>query len=192
MVKILIAGAGGAPSEGVINSLLLSKKKEEIIWMGSEPSDLVLSNAKRKYYVPYANTPIYKENLLKILKKEQPDLIHFQNDLEVYHASLLREEIHKTGCKTFMPEHDVIDICVNKWKSYQAFKKSDIKVPTNILINNEEDLIASIKKADPTKPCLFEVFSDINSEAYPKTYFGEEMYNQKPYIPEEIMKKVLS
>ena len=59
-------------------------------------------------------------------------------------------------------------------------------------INNEEDLIASIKKADPTKPCLFEVFSDINSEAYPKTYFGEEMYNQKPYIPEEIMKKVLS
>ena len=48
MVKILIAGAGGAPSEGVINSLLLSKKKEEIIGMGSEPSDLVLSNAKRK------------------------------------------------------------------------------------------------------------------------------------------------
>lgn len=59
-------------------------------------------------------------------------------------------------------------------------------------INNEEELITSIKKADPKKPCLFEVFSDINSEAYPKTYFGEEMYNQKPYIPEEIMKKVLS
>ncbi len=146
MVKILIAGAGGAPSEGVINSLLLSKKKEEIIGMGSEPSDLVLSNAKRKYYVPYANTSIYKENLIKILNKEQPDLIHFQNDLEVFHASLLRDEIHKTGCKTFMPEHNVIDICVNKWKSYQAFRNGGIKVPTNILINNEEDLKEAFSK----------------------------------------------
>ena len=34
MSKILIGGAGGAPSEGVINSLLLSKKQEEIIGMG--------------------------------------------------------------------------------------------------------------------------------------------------------------
>ena len=42
MTKILIGGAGGAPSEGVINSLLLSEKKEEILGMGSVPSDLVL------------------------------------------------------------------------------------------------------------------------------------------------------
>jgi hypothetical protein len=47
MTKILIAGAGGAPSEGVINSLLKSKKKETIIGMGSEPTDLVLSNANQ-------------------------------------------------------------------------------------------------------------------------------------------------
>lgn len=49
MAKILIGGAGGAPFEGVINSLLLSKRHEEIIGMGSVPSDLVLSHAKRKY-----------------------------------------------------------------------------------------------------------------------------------------------
>ncbi|MGN0017447.1 MAG: carboxylate--amine ligase [Candidatus Gastranaerophilaceae bacterium] len=146
MTKILIAGAGGAPSEGVINSLLQSKKAEEIIGMGSEPSDLVLSNAKRKYYVPYANTQEYKDALLKILNKEKPDLIHFQNDLEVFHASLLRDEIHKTGCKTFMPEHSVIDTCVNKWKSYLAFKSAGVKVPVNMLINNEEDLKEAFSK----------------------------------------------
>ena len=81
MKKILIAGAGGAPSEGVINSLLLSAEKEEIIGMGSVPSDLALSHALRKYVVPYANDPSYKEELLKILNTEKPDLIHFQNDL---------------------------------------------------------------------------------------------------------------
>jgi hypothetical protein len=52
MSKILIAGAGGAPSEGVINSLLRGRKKETVIGMGSEPSDLVLSQAVMKFFVP--------------------------------------------------------------------------------------------------------------------------------------------
>ena len=59
MKKILIAGAGGAPSEGVIKSLLKSKKSEEIIGMGSEATDLVLSSAQKKYAIPYANSSEY-------------------------------------------------------------------------------------------------------------------------------------
>ena len=51
MKKILIASACGAPSEGVIISLLKSKKAETIIGMGSEPTDLVLSKAIIKYLV---------------------------------------------------------------------------------------------------------------------------------------------
>lgn len=140
MTKILIAGAGGAPSEGVINSLLKSKKHETIIGMGSEPTDLILSHAERKYHVPYANTSGYKDTLLKILRAEKPDLIHFQNDLEIYHASLLRDDIHAQGVKTFMPPHEVIDTCVHKYKTYLKFKQAGIRVPVNMMIHNEQDL----------------------------------------------------
>jgi hypothetical protein len=140
MKKILIAGAGGAPSEGVINSLLKSKKNEIIIGMGSEPTDLVLSNALEKYYVPYADSSEYKDSLLNLLETIKPDLVHFQNDLEIYHASLLRDDIHKLGIKTFMPDHDVIDTCVHKYKTYLKCVEAGIKVPRNIMINNEEDL----------------------------------------------------
>jgi predicted ATP-grasp superfamily ATP-dependent carboligase len=142
MKKILIAGAGGAPSEGVINSLLRCNE-EEIIGMGSEPTDLVLSAARRKYYVPYANNIHYKDALLSILEKEKPDLVHFQNDLEIYHSSLIRDYIHNTGAKTFMPEHDVIDTCVHKYKTYLKLKQAGIKVPENKLIENEADLKAA-------------------------------------------------
>jgi Carbamoylphosphate synthase large subunit (split gene in MJ) len=145
-MKILIAGAGGAPSEGVINSLLESKKGEEIIGMGSEPTDLALSSAQKKYYVPYANTPGYKDALLKILNLEKPDLVHFQNDLEIFHASLIRDEIHKTGTKTFMPSHEVIDTCVHKWKSYVRFNEAGITVPENMMINCETDLKEAFTK----------------------------------------------
>lgn len=140
MSKILISGAGGAPSEGVINSLLRGHKSDTVIGMGSEPTDLVLSAASKKLYVPYANKPDYKERLLHILKTEKPDLVHFQNDLEIFNASLIRDDIIATGTKIFMPDHEVIDTCVHKYKSYLAFRDAGVIVPENILINSEEDL----------------------------------------------------
>jgi carbamoyl-phosphate synthase large subunit len=140
MKKILIAGAGGAPSEGVINSLLKSDRGELIMGMGSEPTDLVMSAAQEKYYIPYANSSKYKESLLHLLNDIKPDLIHFQNDLEIYHASEFRDEIHACGVKTFMPDHGVIDTCVHKYKTYLKFKNAGITVPTNYLINEQEDL----------------------------------------------------
>ena len=111
-----------------------------VIGMGSEPADLILSRVNRKYYIPYANTANYKDRLLNILEQEKPDLVHFQNDLEIFHASLIRDEILSTGTKIFMPEHSVIDTCVNKYKSYRAFLDSGIVVPKNIEIHWEDDL----------------------------------------------------
>jgi len=139
MKKILIAGAGGAPSEGVINSLLKGRR-EEVIGMGSEPTDLALSKAIRKYYVPYANAPDYKPELMKILKAEKPDLIHFQNDLEIFYASQFRSEIEAQGVKMFMPDHDVIDTCVHKFKTYKKIESAGVKVPKNRMLNSERDL----------------------------------------------------
>lgn len=139
MAKILIAGAGGAPSEGVIFSLLKAGG-DTVIGMGSEPTDLVLSAAERKLYVPYANAPEYRDRLVALLNAEKPDLVHFQNDLEIWHASKLRADILATGTRLFMPEHDVIDTCVHKYKSYLAFQRGGVPVPRNLMVNDEADL----------------------------------------------------
>ncbi len=138
--KILIAGAGGAPSEGVIYSLLRSEEKEEIIGMGSIPTDLAMSKAQRKYLVPWSYEESYHDTLIRVLNKERPDLIHFQNDLEIHYASMMRNDILATGTKLFMPDHDIIEVCVDKWKTYEKFKKGGVPVPTNMMINNEKDL----------------------------------------------------
>lgn len=140
MSKILIAGAGGTPSEGVIKSILRGSRQETVIGMGSEPTDLVLTAASKKIYVPYANTPEYKTRLLRILETEKPDFVHFQNDLEIFHASLIRDEILATGTKMFMPEHEVIDTCVHKYKSYLSFKAAGVTVSKNMMIHDEDDL----------------------------------------------------
>jgi len=140
MKKILIAGCGGAPSEGVVKSLLKCETGDEIIGMGSEPTDLVLSKAKRKYVMPYADSKNYESELLKLLNYEKPDLVHFQNDLEIFEASKFRDKITATGTKIYMPSHEVIDTCVDKYKSYLKWEAAGVKVAKNLLINNEEDL----------------------------------------------------
>ena len=140
MSKILVAGCGGAPSEGVVKSLLKANDGDEIIGMGSEPTDLVMSHASRKYVVPYSNTPLYKEKLFKIFQIEKPDMLHAQNDLEIFEISKMRDEIKHAGVKLFMPEHNVIDTCVNKYKSWVKWHQAGIKVPMNIFINTEDDL----------------------------------------------------
>ncbi len=142
MAKILIAGAGGAPSEGAIQSLLQAGG-DTVIGTGYKPSDLVLSAAERKFYIPYANAPEYRDSLLQLLQRERPDLIHFQNDLEIFHASQLRGEIEAAGTRVFMPPHEVIDTCVHKYASYLAFQAAGVPVPRNAMIHNEDDLRAA-------------------------------------------------
>jgi len=138
--KVLIASCGGAPSEGVVNSLLKCNIGDEIIGMGSEPTDLVLSSLKRKYLLPYADDKNYQKELLKILEKEKPNLVYFANDLEIFEASKIRDKISATGTKFYMPEHDVIDTCVDKYKSYLKWEEAGLKLAKNILLNNEDDL----------------------------------------------------
>jgi carbamoyl-phosphate synthase large subunit len=140
MTKILVGGAGGAPSEGVIKSLKRWPRREQILGMGSSEIDLLLSKADRKYLVENADSTNYLEVLLSLLKTIKPDFLHLQNDLEIFTVSKIRDLILETGVKLFMPEHDVIEKCVYKYNSYLAFKAAGIKVPRNIMIENKEQL----------------------------------------------------
>ena len=129
-----------------MNSLLRCDRGDEIIGMGSDTTDLVLSKASRRYIVPYADSPEYKTQLRKLLLHEKPDLVHFQNDLEIYEASKLRSDIVSTGTGLYMPSHDVISTCVNKYETQKKWSAEGIKVPRNILIRNERDLYGAFDK----------------------------------------------
>lgn len=79
------------------------------------------------------------------MENEKPDLVHFQNDLEIFEASKIRDKIIATGTKLFMPKHEVIDTCVNKYKTYLKWNDSKVKVPRNILLNDEKIYYTPLK-----------------------------------------------
>ena len=141
MTKIFVTGAGSAQSNGVINCLLMDRSEPlEIVGLGSDPYDLMLAGAHRKYLMPHSTKPEYKEKLLKVLSLERPDMIHFQHDRELAVALAFRDEIEATGVKMLVPDYQTIDTCVHKYKSWQKFKAAGIKVPENVVINDRDDL----------------------------------------------------
>lgn len=147
MPKILITGAGSVQSNGVINSLLKAlRPDEEVVGTGSDPMDLALCKAARKYWVPYSTSPGYREALLQVLDHERPDMIHFQHDLELYEAMRFRADIEARGVKMLVPDNEVIDTCVHKHKSWLKFKAAGVPVPENLMIGNEADLERAFKE----------------------------------------------
>lgn len=145
-MKILITGAGGTPTENVISSFLECKKEEDVIGIGSEISDFISSRASKKYIVPYAEEVGYKNKLIEILNKEKPNLLHSQNDIEIFEISKMRVDILLTGTKLFMPTHDVIDKCVDKSKLSDIWMSSGVKIPKTINVKTEKDLKKSFDK----------------------------------------------
>ena len=144
MAKILITGAGSAQSNGCIHCLL-EDRNDEIIGSGSDRHDLMFCRAHRRYLVPHSTASGYKETLLKLLANERPDMIHFQHDMELAVALTFRDEIEALGLKMIVPDYETIDTCVHKYKSWLKFKAAGLKVPENMVINNDNDLKKALK-----------------------------------------------
>lgn len=112
--KIVITGAGSAQSNGVINSLLMAGDGEEIIGLGSDPADLMLCQAPKKYLMPHSRDTDYKQALLTVLMAERPQMIHFQHDAELAVALKFKDEIEATGARMLVPDYDTINTCVDR------------------------------------------------------------------------------
>jgi hypothetical protein len=140
MPKIAITGAGSAQANGVVNCLLMAGDGEEIIGLGSDPTDLMLNRAQKRYLVPHSRDPAYKRSLLEVLAIEKPDMLHFQHDLELWTALGFKEEIEATGTRMLVPDYTSVDTCVHKYKSWLRFKQAGLRVPENVVINDRVDL----------------------------------------------------
>lgn len=145
-MKIVITGAGSAQANGVINSLLLANDGEYIIGLGSDPADLFMCKAHKKYLMPHSRDASYKAALLSVLSDERPQMIHFQHDAELAVALKFKDEIESIGVRMLVPDYETIDCCVHKYKTWQKFKAAGIKVPNNLVIFSPSDLRAAFER----------------------------------------------
>jgi hypothetical protein len=138
MKRILVLGAGGAPTTNFVRSLRLAKDEQwHIVGVDADPYCLQRAETDEKHLIPYSDDPDYLPVLQQIIRESGATFAHAQNDTEVEYLSAHREEL---GCAVFLPAHETVRICVDKFLSFEKWKEAGLTVPETMMIENEDDL----------------------------------------------------
>jgi carbamoyl-phosphate synthase large subunit len=146
MKRILVCGAGGSPATNFVRSLREMAEPVYLIGVDADPATLERAETDVRYLVPRADSPQYLSILNQIIDEENADFIHAQNDHELTFLSRNRDAVH---AKMFLPASETVEICLDKFASYEKWHAAGITVPRTILLNNEADLKQAFIEAGP-------------------------------------------
>ena len=138
--RILVSEAGGTLTRNFVSSLKYANEECYFIGVSCNKYDLCLSNANENHLVPSAKNKDFIPILRQIIQEAKPDFFHSQHDLVIKEISRNREKLEKLGVKLFLPSKKTVANCVDKFRTYKIWEKSDITVPKTIDINTYEDL----------------------------------------------------
>lgn len=96
-----------------------------------------LQEADESFLLPYVNDIDYLDKLLDICKKKQVRLLIPLNDLELPYLAKHCTLFLKIGTIPVISSSEVIDICFDKWNSFEFLKNLGISVPKTYLSVDE-------------------------------------------------------
>lgn len=149
MSRIYLGGAGGAPTNNIILSLRDSARRDHLIGASSVASDLMLADVDERHLVPSAASAEYRDALLDLLVRCRPDFMHVQNDYEVRAVSHLRDDLEEIGVRTYLPAAPTVEVCIDKFRSYQIWHEAGLQVPRTIELREPNDVIVAFELLGP-------------------------------------------
>lgn len=124
--KILISAANGI----IMNSLITSLKKNFYV-IGIDTQKY--GNAKKYCDEFYTSPKGDKKEFLHFLSKfsQKVDFIFLYVDEEIFNVSLNKHKLKNIGHKIIISNKKTIEICINKKKFNQFFKRKKINIPSS-------------------------------------------------------------
>lgn len=146
MKRILVTGAGGSPAIGFTRSLRAAPERFYLIGFDTNPYTLQRAETDERFLIPRVSDPSYLPVVLDIMHETKPDLIHVQISAEMIAISSLRD---KLPCRVFLPRHETIVTCENKYASYLCWREAGLKVPETMLLRDPNDLAVAFQRFGP-------------------------------------------
>jgi len=143
MKRILVTGAGGAPSTNFVRSLRVSPEKFYLVGTDADPYYLCRAETDAKYLVPKVADSTFLLTIKRIIKKERIDFIHIQNDTEVAWFSKHRKAV---PARLFLPNDAVVRTCQDKFLSFSAWEKAHLPVPKTLPLHKPSDLTTAFRE----------------------------------------------
>lgn len=143
-----ITGIGGDIGLGILSSLKQSKyRNSRTIGMDINPYSVGLYRVNKGYIVPGASSPEYLSKIIKICNKERIDALFVSTEQELSCLSENREMFKdKTKTKLIIADKNIIDIGLDKWKTYQFLEKNSFLYPQSVLLKNNAKAVEEFIK----------------------------------------------
>jgi len=137
------------------------------------------------FKLPYQIDDDYAIKILEICRKEKIDIVIPLIDPELNFFASKRKYFFDIGTFIMISSPQVIDICMNKWKTYQFFKKNNILCPKTWLGSNFNR--GEFKKPIIIKPCKGSASKNIFiCKTFNELLRFEELFNDD-YIVQEFI-----
>ena len=146
MKRVLITGAGGAPATNFVRSLRHAPEEFHLIGIDSSKYYLQRAETDERHLMPRASEDEYIPLLKELIEATGAELIFAQPDVEIVHISEHRDEL---GILTFLPAHDTVVICQDKYASFERWKQAGITAPETMMIHTPDDLEVAFRALGP-------------------------------------------
>jgi carbamoyl-phosphate synthase large subunit len=137
MKRLIVTGAGGSAACNFIDSLRLTQERMFIVGVDINKYYILIPKVNSRYIVPRSQDPKYISKLNEIIAKEKIYFLHPQPDIDVKVISNLRE---KLDAQVFLPAKKVVEICQDKFKSNEIWRKKGVPTAESHLIRSEKDI----------------------------------------------------
>ena len=140
---------------------------------------------EKVFKLPYQIDDIYTKKILEICRKEKIDIVIPLIDPELNFFARKRKYFFDIGTFIMISSPQVIDICMNKWKTYQFFKKNNILCPKTWLGSSFNR--GEFKEPVIIKPCKGSASKNIFiCKTFKELLRFEELFNDD-YIVQEFI-----
>lgn len=125
-MKLIITAVGSLPQVSLIRDF--QAYGVYVIGVDSNPQSVGFNFCDKHYVIPKASDEDFLEKILIICEQEKPDAIVISPDEELIKITPHKEFFNRYGIKLLIPHFSAINICNDKWLTYNFFK--GLKIPT--------------------------------------------------------------
>lgn len=150
MTRVLVTFAGGSYGLGITRALRAANETlgrgYYVIAADADVYSLQRAEADEKHLVPLASDPGYIDALKALAQKTGADVLWTGHDTETQKLAHALDQFDDVA--TFTSPAQDIDICSDKWATYNALRKAGIRTPETRWLDTPSDLETAFSAGD--------------------------------------------
>ncbi len=140
-LNVMVTGIGGGGcGEQILKALRMAKDQYTIIGADVSPTSIGLMEVDYPYILPPANDKRYLDELLSVCRKHNVKVIFNGSDPELKLVSKHRISIENEGIFLPINPANVLDTCMDKFKTMEFLKQNNFLFPETVQITSINDI----------------------------------------------------